>query len=284
MTRFPTHNRMIALKPLERLRELSGFLLDMDGTMYLGDQLFPFSIPFLERLRALDKRRLWLTNNCSKTPGDYVAKLGRMGIAAEEDDIFTSGHAAIAWLDARQPGARLYALGTPSFEAQLQAAGFVLTADRPDYVLASFDLGLTYEKLRTACDLVQRGVPFLATHPDKVCPTETLPIPDCGAICAAITAATGTEPLFFGKPAKEMAKGALARLGTAPGSTAMVGDRLSTDIMMARDAGMVSILVLTGEAQREDLAQSPVQPDYVFESVGELGEVLDGKQPKQEEP
>lgn len=258
----------------ERLRSIDGFLLDMDGTIYLGDKLFPFTVPFLECLRSQGKRRLWLTNNCSKSPQDYLAKLRRMGIDATLDDIFTSGHATIAFLDSQKPGARVFVLGTESFEGQLREAGFTLTADRPDYVLASFDLTLTYEKLRTACDLIQQGVPFISTHPDRVCPTETLPIPDSGAICAAITAATGAQPRYFGKPYPEMVQGAMARLNVPPERTAMIGDRLYTDMKMAKNAGVTSILVLTGETQRGHLADSPVQPDYVFPSLAELTAIL----------
>ena len=257
------------------LRDIEGFLLDMDGTIYLGERLFPFSVPFIDCLRGQGKRWLWLTNNCSKAPDDYVAKLRRFGFDVELQDVFTSGHATIAYLNAHKPGARIYVLGTPNFERQLMSAGFVLTADAPDYVLASFDLTLTYEKLRTACELIQQGVPFISSHPDKVCPTETWFIPDSGAICACITAATGVEPQYFGKPYKEMVEGALGRLGTPAERTAMVGDRLYTDMAMAKSAGITSVLVLTGETKREDLADSSVQPDYVFESLAEVTAALE---------
>ena len=258
----------------QRLRDIDGFLLDMDGTIYLGDRLFPWSIPFLGRLRSLGKRWLWLTNNCSKNPQDYVDKLTRFGIDVRLEDVFTSGHATIAFLDEHTPGARLFVLGTPSFEQQLREAGFTLTDDRPDYVLASFDLTLTYDKLRRACELIRDGVAFISSHPDKVCPTEGWPIPDSGAICAAITAATGAQPRYFGKPYKEMVKGAMKRIGVAPARTAMVGDRLYTDMQMAKNAGIASILVLTGETKREDLAGSEVQPDFVFPSLAELADAL----------
>ncbi len=231
---------------IERLRRIEGFLLDMDGTIYLGDRLFPWTLPFLETLRRRGSRWLWLTNNCSKNPDDYLAKLRGFGIDARLDDLFTSAHATIAFLNRSKPGARLFVLGTPSLERQLREAGFTLTADRPDYVLASFDLTLTYDKLRTACELILSGVPFLATHPDVVCPTERWPIPDTGAICAAITAATGARPRYFGKPYPEMVEGAMERLGVSPDRAAMVGDRLYTDMQMAKNAGIVSILVLSG--------------------------------------
>ncbi len=258
----------------EHLHRIDGFLLDMDGTIYLGDRLFPWSIPFVECLRGRGKRWLWLTNNCSKNPRDYLGKLQRFGIDAALDDIFTSGHATIAYLNSQKPGARLFVLGTPSFEQQLQEAGFALTADKPDFVLVSFDLTLTYEKLRVACDLIHEGVPFISSHPDKVCPTEKWPIPDSGSICDLITSSTGVEPRYFGKPYKEMVEGAMARLGSTPDRTAMVGDRLYTDMQMAKNAGITSILVLTGETTEADLAGSPVQPDYVFPSLAELTEEL----------
>ena len=258
----------------ERLRNIDGFLMDMDGTIYLGDRLFPWSMPFIHCLRGQGKRWLWLTNNCSRNPQDYLDKLQRCGIEVKLDGLFTSGHATIAYLNSQKPGARLFVLGTPSFEHQLQDAGFVPTADKPDYVLASFDLTLTYEKLRIACDLIHEGVPFISSHPDKVCPTEGWPIPDSGSICDLITSTTGKKPRYFGKPYKEMAEGAMARIGTTPDRTAMVGDRLYTDMQMAKNAGITSILVLTGETKEEDLAGSPVQPDFVFPSLVELTEVL----------
>lgn len=257
-----------------RLEKISAFFLDMDGTTYLGDRALPGAGAFLGLLRQMGKRYLWLTNNSSRSAAEWAEKLRRMGFEAEAADVYTSTEATIAYLRRLHGGARLFVLGTESLERDLEGAGFRLAAGDPDFVVVGFDLTLTYDKLRRACHLLRSGVPFIATHPDRTCPTPEGFIPDCGAICALLTEATGVRPKILGKPYPEIVAGALERLGVGREAVAMVGDRLYTDIRMARDAGIAAILVLTGETKAEDLREAGVRPDYVFGSLGDLAEVL----------
>lgn len=249
--------------------DADGFLLDLDGTCYLGEQAIPGAPEFVARCRARGTKVLWLTNNCSRSAGEYAEKLRRLGFEAGAQDVFTSGEATISLLR-REGVTRVYLLGTPSLEREFTDAGLSLTAEDPERVVAAFDLGLTYDKLREACRLVRAGVPFLATHPDLNCPTEAGPIPDCGAIAAFITAATGVAPQVVGKPQPAMAQAAAARLGLPPTRIAMVGDRLYTDIRMALDNGMKAVLVLSGETTPEMLAASGLRAHYVLPSVAEI--------------
>ena len=211
----------------------------------MGDRAVPGAAAFVARCRAQGRRVLWVTNNCSRRAAG-AAKLNRLGFAATPEDVFTSGEATT--LQLRGEGVtRVFLLGTPSLEREFQDAGLTLTAEDPQRVVVAFDLGVTYEKLKQACRLVRAGVPFVATHPDLNCPTEEGPIPDCGALCALITAATGVSPQVIGKPHAGMAAAAARRLGLPPHQIAMVGDRLYTDIRMAVENGMTGILVLSGE-------------------------------------
>ncbi len=248
---------------------VDGFLLDLDGTCYLGETPIEGATEFVSACRAHGKRVLWVTNNCSHSADEYAGKLQRLGFAAGAQDVFTSGEATVSQLQA-EGFASAYLMGTPSLEREFTAAGLHLTANDPDCVVAAFDLGLTYDRLRTACRLVRAGKPFLATHPDLNCPTESGPIPDCGAITAFITAATGVAPRVVGKPHAGMAQAAARRIGLPAGRIAMVGDRLYTDIRMAVENGMVGVLVLSGETTREDLPASPIQPHVVVPALVDL--------------
>jgi len=256
------------------LRTLKGFLLDMDGTVYLGDRVFPGAREFIALLARQGKKHLWLTNNSSRSAAEWAAKLRRLGFPAHAQDVFTSGNATIAYLLRQKPRPRVFALANPGFQDEMREAGCVLTADAPDFVVLGFDMTLTYEKVKAACLLIRRGVPFIASHPDKTCPTEDGFIPDCGAMAAMITEATGVKPIVLGKPFREMVDGALQRIGLPPHEVAMVGDRLYTDMRMARNAGVTAILVLTGETTRADLAGADIRPDFVFESIAELAEEI----------
>ena len=256
-------------------RDIDLFLLDMDGTIYLGDRLFDCTRPFLETLRTQGRRHLFLTNNSSKDRTAYVSKLARLGIAAEPDDVFTSGEATTIYLTAEKPGARIYLCGTPDLEEEFRQAGFVLTNESPDYAVLGFDKTLTYEKLVKLCDFVRAGVPFIATHPDFNCPVTGGFIPDVGSMLALVKASTGREPDYIvGKPNRGIVD-ALARKYALPLDTmAMVGDRLYTDIAVGVNAGITSILVLSGESTLSDLAFSDIKPDYVFDDLSGITEKL----------
>lgn len=248
---------------------VDGFLLDLDGTCYLGDRVIEGAPEFVASCRAHGKRILWLTNNCSHTAAEYASKLQRLGFGAAPEEILTSGEATTRLL--RGDGvSRVFLLGTPSLEEEFRQAGLALTADDPERVVVAFDLGLTYDKLREACRLVRAGVPFIATHPDLNCPTVDGPIPDCGAVCALITASTGIRPRVVGKPEAGMAEAAASRIGLPRRRLAMVGDRLYTDIRMALENEMTAILVLSGEATRDEAATSPYRPHQIVPSLASL--------------
>ena len=250
------------------------FLLDMDGTVYLGSRLLPGSLDFLRYLGETGRDHLFLTNNSSRNAEYYAQKLTKLGWPAQPDEILTSGEATALYLGGLKPAARVYLLGTPDLETEFAAHGFVLTDENPDYVVLGFDMTLTYDKLVRACDLVRGGVPFIATHPDLNCPTETGYIPDCGAMTALITASTGVTPKVIGKPNREIIDAMFRKKPVRRDQVAMVGDRLYTDIVMGHNAGVTSVLVLSGEAKESDIPAAPVKPDHVTGGLGALYEAL----------
>ena len=264
-----------------RLRTVTHVALDLDGTVYRGGTLLPCSSPFLAQLRALGIGHTFLTNNPSKSPSAYLAHLQSLGISATPDALYTSAQATLDWLQRERPEVRrIFVLGTASMLAQFADAGFTLTredpTDEPDAVVVGFDLTLTYARLCRAAWWIQRGKPFVATNPDRVCPTDQPTVlVDCGAICAALEAATGRAPdVVFGKPDTTMLDGIRARHGLRAEQMAMVGDRIYTDILMAHRAGALGVLVLTGEATAADAAQAAQPPHLVVPSLAELGAVL----------
>ncbi len=252
------------------LASVKTFLLDLDGTVYLGDQLYPWSLPFLERVTKSGRSFVFVTNNSSRSAKYYVEKLQRLGVPAQRRNVFTSGDATIHYLKEHEVGPRIALLGTPSLEEEFTENGFELDMDMPDAVVLGFDMTMTYGKMERACTLVRQGLPFYATHPDFNCPTPAGPIPDIGAMIAFIEASTGRRPKVIGKPQPEMVEALGAQRGLTPTDLAMVGDRLYTDIAMGQSAGITSILVLSGETKREDLAASAFHPDYVVENLGEI--------------
>ena len=259
---------------MSSLADIRLFLLDMDGTVYLGSRLLPGSLDFLRYLGETGRDHLFLTNNSSRNAQYYAQKLTKLGWPAQPDEILTSGEATALYLGGLKPAARVYLLGTPDLETEFAAHGFVLTDENPDYVVLGFDMTLTYDKLVRACDLVRGGVPFIATHPDLNCPTETGYIPDCGAMTALITASTGVTPKVIGKPNREIIDAMFRKKPVRRDQVAMVGDRLYTDIVMGHNAGVTSVLVLSGEAKEADIPAAPVKPDHVAGGLGALYEAL----------
>src|SRR5687768_2883203 len=228
---------------LARLREIAHVALDMDGTIYKGGTLFSCTLPFIARMRELGIGCTFLTNNPSKSATDYLAHLRKMGLAATADELYTSAQATIDCLGRRFPEVkRIFALGTPSMLAEFRDAGFELAvddpADVPDAVVVGFDLTLTYERVCRAAWWIQQGKLFVATNPDRVCPTDQPTVlVDCGSICALLEKATGRAPdIVLGKPDPAMLSGILDRHGLRPQQIAMVGDRIYTDILMAHRA------------------------------------------------
>lgn len=259
----------------ELLRPVRLFVLDMDGTFYLGDRVIPGALDFIRKVRDTGREYLFFTNNSSRTPENYMERLAGMGCPITREQIMTSGDVTIRFLNTRRPGKTVYLMGTESLRRSFLEAGVSLVEDaQPDIVAAAFDTELTYRKLERACTCLRNGAEFLATHPDVNCPTADGFIPDCGAFCAAITRSTGREPRYLGKPAPETVDMILSRTGFAREETAFVGDRLYTDVAAGAGNGALGLLVLSGETGAEDVAASPVKPHAVFRDLGELAEYL----------
>jgi|SRR5208283_2453334 len=250
----------------ERLKKIKVCALDMDGTIYLGKKLFPFTKAFLEGLSKAGKKFIFLTNNSSKNANDYYEKLKGFGLRIDKSQIYTSGDATIEYLNKIRPGARVYLMGTKNLCDDFERAGFSLVEDNPDFVVLGFDLTFTYQKFEKGARFIRNKVPFIASHPDFNCPLEDKDmIPDCGSLSAAFTAATGVKPKVIGKPNQEMLDGLLKRMNVKKEELCLMGDRLMTDITMGWSFGILSILVLTGETRMEDLKNSDVVPDLILE-------------------
>ena len=256
---------------LSRLRH---FIFDLDGTIYLGKRLFPGVKALLDLLREQGKNFLFLTNNSSRSVNEYVEKLKELGVDIEPSNVLISSEVTADYVKSLNSGARIYLLGTDGFRKELEKRGLKITETDPDYVVLGFDTRLTYEKLMKACLFISEGAEFIASHSDKTCPSEMGPLIDCGSLAAAITTATGVEPKVLGKPNREMVEAALRRLGAKAEDTAIVGDRLYTDVRMGKDFHLTTVLVLTGETEKRMLEKSSLKPDFVFDSVADLKNIL----------
>ena len=255
----------------ERLRPIRCFLLDMDGTFYLGDRLIEGSLDFLHALERTGRTARFLTNNSSRSADVYARKLARMGVDARYRDVISSAHAAAHYLLRTFPGQAGYLMGNSMLREELEGMGLAFTEEDPDYVLAAFDTTLDYPRMCRVCDLIREGKPYIATHPDFNCPTETGFVPDIGAMMALIEASTGRRAdVILGKPHRGIVEEALERTGFGLEEMAMVGDRLYTDVATGVNHGMTGILVLSGEATMEDVAASDVKPDLIFGRLSDM--------------
>lgn len=261
----------------ELLKNIKLFLFDMDGTLYLGDRLFGFTRELLATIKAKGGRYMFMTNNSSKSVADYIKKLEKLGIDAEYEDFITSSQATAHYLKNNHPTARLYVCGTQSLKDELMGEGFTITenTDETDCIVMGFDTELTFKKLSdVSFMLCTRELPYIATNPDYVCPTEFGSVPDCGSVCDMIFNATGKRPKFIGKPEALMPLLAMEKTGYKKNETAVVGDRIYTDIKSGINAGCVSVLVMSGETTEEILAASPDKPDIVLSSGKEILEII----------
>ena len=257
---------------MELLRDTRLFVLDMDGTFYLGDRILPGAADFLKAVKAAGKDYLFFTNNSSRSPRDYMAKLAGMGCPITRDQIMTSGDVTIRYLQTHYPDKTVYLVGTPPLVESFAQAGIPLVEKDPDIVVIGFDTTLTYQKLSNACTFIRQGALFLATHLDINCPTETGFIPDCGSFCAAISLSTGKQPKYLGKPFAETVRWCWIR------------PAIRHELHLWRPAvhrcrtgvknGAKGILLLTGETHIDDVADSDVQPHGIFASLGEMGQLL----------
>lgn len=254
----------------ERLERIDTVLLDLDGTLYVGREAIPGAPQAVARLQAQGKRVYFLSNNSSRDKPDYVAALGAIGIPCGAEQIALSTDALVDYLQAAGVE-KLHVLGTRSFRARLAEAGFQVDAGEPEYVVVGYDTELDYRKLTAACRHINAGTDILATHGDIFCPSEHGPIPDIGAMLAMIEATTGKKPKkVFGKPSEEMVRPLIRRYGLDPARTLLVGDRLQTDIRMARALGCQGMLVLSGATTRDQLEEADIVPDFVLDSLGDL--------------
>ncbi|MBR2008387.1 MAG: HAD-IIA family hydrolase [Alistipes sp.] len=264
-----------------RLRGIRHVALDMDGTIYMGMSLFDYTKPFLARLKQMGITYSFLTNNPSTSIADYLKKLAGMGIEATADEMYTTALATIDYLKTHLPAAkRLFILGTQSMTSEFVKAGFDVAEDsaddRPDAVVVAFDKTLSYARLCRAAWWIQQGLPYVATNPDRVCPTdEPTVLVDCGSICKCLEHATSRQPdITLGKPDPNMLSGIMQRYGLRADEIAMVGDRIYTDVQMAFNAGAFGVLVLSGETTLDIVAEAPRKPDLTADNIAVLGDLL----------
>ena len=257
---------------MSNLKNKRLFLLDMDGTIYLDDDLFDGTLDFLAHVKKIGGRYLFLTNNSSKGIDKYVEKLARLGIESTSDDFLTSTDATIFYLKA-QNHKKIYAFGTASFKKQLSDAGLPIVdtlEDGIDCLCISNDWELTFKKLEDSCIILRDNVDYIATNPDWVCPTWYGSVPDCGSFCEMLYRATGKRPKFIGKPQPDMVYLAIERTGYSKEDALMIGDRLYTDVACGVNAGIDSVFVLSGEGTLNDLEASETKPTYVYENIREI--------------
>ena len=263
---------------LQRLRSLRGFIVDLDGTTYLGQRLTPGAREFFRTLSESGRQYVFVTNNSSKSGDLYENHLRHLGLTPAHGQVLTSGEAT-AMVLARRGDRRAYIVGTEALETEMTRAGLTIDAEAPDCVVLGYDRTLTYAKLEIATRLIRRGVPFIATHPDLTCPTEDGYVPDCGAMTALLEAATGVPPIVVGKPEPLLAQMALQKLGLPAPDVAVIGDRLYTDMEMGHRAGTTTILVLSGETTMAMVDAAARKPDFVVAHLGALAAAMQGSMP-----
>ncbi len=250
------------------------YLFDMDGTIYLGDDLFEFTPALLKKIKEKGKKYLYLTNNSSKGKVDYVKKLERLGISADVSEFLTSTEATCHYIKKHHKDNKFFVCGTESLKTALKEEGVNIseTEEDADAVLMGFDTELTFKKLEIVSRLLTLNpdIPYIATNPDVVCPTEWGSVPDCGSVCEMIFNATKRRPKFIGKPEPLMVELAAEKFGISPQKTAVIGDRIYTDIKSALNAGAAGILVMSGETDEEILKNSPDKPTAVLADAGEI--------------
>lgn len=257
---------------MSNLKNKKLFLLDMDGTIYLDNELFEGTIDFLRYVKSVGGRYIFLTNNSSKSVDKYIKKMASLGIHTTNDDFLTSTNATVLYLQ-KKNYKKIYAFGTRSFVEQLKDGGLsVVTSlcDDIDCLCMGNDTELTFQKLEDACILLGRGVDYVATNPDWVCPTWYGYVPDCGAVAQMLHHATKRMPKFIGKPEPEMAHLAIEATGFTKEETILIGDRLYTDIACGVNAGISTIFVLSGEGTMQDVENSDTKPEFIYENISEI--------------
>ncbi len=262
---------------VSKFREINLYLFDMDGTLYLGDRLYDFTKELLATIKATGRRYMFMTNNSSKSVADYIKKLEKLRIPADREDFITSSQATAYYLKKHHKNAKLYVCGTRSLVKELETEGFTVTEnlDEVECIVLGNDQELTFKKLEDICKiLLSRDVPYIATNPDYVCPTEFGSVPDCGSFIDMLYNCVKKRPIVIGKPEPLMPLLAMERTGYKAHETAVIGDRLYTDVKSGVNAGAVSVLVLSGEATLDDLRESDVTPDIILDDCSAIIEQI----------
>ena len=263
---------------MSKLNDIRLFLLDMDGTIYLDNDLFDGTLDFLGYVKKIGGRYIFLTNNSSKSVNKYIEKLASLGIKTTAEDFLTSTDATVLYLKKKSYN-KIYAFGTTSFKEQLRDSGLPITdtlEDGIDCLCMGFDTELTFQKLEYACILLGRGVDYIATNPDWVCPTSYGYVPDCGSVSQMLFNATKRMPKFIGKPEPDMALLAMEKTGYGKEETLVMGDRLYTDIACGVNAGISTVFVLSGEGTMEDVEASETKPEFIYKNIRQLYEEIKG--------
>ncbi|HEX6542163.1 MAG TPA: HAD-IIA family hydrolase [Ktedonobacterales bacterium] len=258
------------MSPTVALDDIEAYLMDMDGVLVRGAQLIPGAADFITRLRAAGKRFLILTNSSVYTPRDLQERLVHSGLDVSVENLYTSALATAQFLNSQSPGGRAYVIGEAGLTTALHDVGYILTDRNPDYMVLGETLSYSFQRLSVAIRLIEAGARFIATNPDVVGPSEEGLTPATGAVAALIAAATGVKPYFVGKPNPLMMRSALRRLGAHSETSVMIGDRMDTDIVAGTEAGMRTILVLSGVTQRAQIDRFPYRPTLVLDSVGQI--------------
>jgi NagD protein len=258
------------MQQLENAETVETYLMDMDGVLVRGAQLIQGAAEFIERLRASGKRFLILTNNSLYTPRDLQARLTRLGLAVPPEALFTSALATAQFLRSQSPGGTAYVIGEAGLTTALHDVGYVLAEHEPDYVVLGETLSYSFQRLTQAIRLIAAGARFIATNSDVIGPSEAGIVPATGAVAALIARATGVQPYYIGKPNPLMMRSALRQLSAHSETSVMIGDRMDTDIVAGTEAGMRTILVLSGVTRREQVGRFPYRPTQTVESVAEI--------------
>jgi NagD protein len=256
-------------------REIHSWLMDMDGVLVREEHLVPGADRFIGRLRELGTPFLVLTNNSIYTRRDLAARLQASGLEVPEESIWTSALATSRFLEDQRPGGSAFVIGEAGLTTALHQAGYTLTERHPDYVVLGETRTYSFERITHAIRLVAGGARFIATNPDATGPTPDGPLPATGSVAALISRATGVEPYFVGKPNPLMMRSALNAIDAHSETTAMIGDRMDTDIVSGLEAGLETILVLTGVTSRDQAERHPFVPSRIVDSVADLIDDLD---------
>ncbi len=260
-------------KDCSLLKNKKLWLFDMDGTVYLGNKLFDGTLDLLDKITDDGGKYVFITNNSSKSTFDYVKKVTAMGIKADNENFYTSADAAAALLKDRFGEKLIYAQGTKSFIKSLKESGLNVTEEYNENsacVIVAFDTELTLEKLSATCKTLLKDIPYYATNPDWVCPTEFGYVPDCGSMCFGIDKATGKSPVFIGKPNSLMIDEVIKKCDAEKKDVVVVGDRIYTDIASGVNAGVDTVLVLSGETTVSVIDESNIKPTLVLSDVNEI--------------